>query len=97
MPDYCISDNSLEALKRANEANDYDAIHRWVIHELKRKHSSLSAIATSQQRSRQAISNGIKNGSPLWEGIVANELGLEPWQIWESRYDEFHLPKCSRD
>ena len=87
---------SLSGLKMAQQRHDYDAVHRWVLNELRFRQASLSSIAEQFSRSRQTVSNGIKNGSPVWERVVADILDLEPWEIWPARYDEFCLPKSQQ-
>lgn len=41
---------------------------------------------------RQAISKPYPNG----ERIIADAIGVEPWEIWPSRYDDRHFPKTRR-
>jgi len=50
---------------------------------------------------RVAVENGYKKSSPYdvlrkqWpamERIFADIIGVEPWEIWPSRYDEFNQP-----
>lgn len=40
-----------------------------------------------------AVSEALKRPWPAMERIIANVLGLEPWDIWPSRYDAKRQPK----
>jgi len=41
---------------------------------------------------RQTITKVLHRPSPKNERIVADVLGVEPWDIWPSRYDSNHQP-----
>lgn len=56
---------------------------------IRKKGSTLAALAKSNGISAQALSRAIlERSSARAETIIANFLGLRPMQIWPSRYDE---------
>jgi Ner family transcriptional regulator len=61
-----------------------------VIEELRQRGQSLANLA--QQHGYFHIDKVIRRRWPAAERLVADALGMEPWDIWPSRYHPDHTP-----
>lgn len=67
-----------------------------VVAALKKKGSSLAAIGRKHHLARQGLSVLWHRHWPKLQAIVAKEIGLEPWEIWPTRYATDGTPKTGR-
>lgn len=54
---------------------------------------TLRGLALAHGYSRSAVSEALNRPWPAVERIIADALGLEPWDIWPSRYNADGTPK----
>ena len=59
---------------------------------IRKKGVSLSELARRHRLSNSAIKMTLRRRSAPVQSIIAAHLGLPPWEIWPSRYDERHEP-----
>ena len=57
-----------------------------IIAALKKRGTSLSALARSQGYSSSTLQNALNSKWPKGERIIATALEVEPAEIWPSRY-----------
>jgi Ner family transcriptional regulator len=53
---------------------------------------TLEGLCAAHGLDRTAINRTLRVSWPRVEAIIAARLGLRPWQIWPSRYDESGNP-----
>jgi len=67
--------------------------HPWDIKAaLGKKGYSFVRIARENGYARTATNDVLRRPWPRMEGIIADILGVEPWDIWPSRYDDNNEP-----
>ena len=54
---------------------------------------TLRALSHHHGYSANAVSEALRRPWPAVERLIADTLGMEPWDIWPSRYDRSHQPK----
>lgn len=57
---------------------------------------TLRGLSLASGYSPNAVHEALNRPWPAVERIIADALGLEPWDIWPSRYDGDHHPKRGR-
>lgn len=57
---------------------------------------SLRRLSLAHGYAENAVSEALNRPWPAVERVVANALGLDPWEIWPSRYTTDHQPKRGR-
>ena len=65
---------------------DPDWHRKFIVAELQIKGTSISALARANNVCRSTIANALIAPYPKSERIIAEALGLEPAEIWPSRY-----------
>lgn len=53
---------------------------------------SLRQLALKNELSAASVAVALKKRWPRVESIIAEALGIKPWEIWPSRYDGSHKP-----
>lgn len=53
---------------------------------------TLRGLSLASGYSANAVHETLSRSWPAVERIIADALGLEPWDIWPSRYDRQHQP-----
>ncbi|WP_354624872.1 helix-turn-helix transcriptional regulator [Psychromonas sp. MME2] len=75
--------------------NTKQDMHRAdIIAGLKKRGTSLAALARAQGYSSSTLQNALNSKWPKGERIIANALGLEPAEIWPSRYNKPAFGGC---
>lgn len=64
--------------------------------DLKKRGWTLRKLSIAAGYSPNACNQCLRRSWPSVERVIARALGLEPWQIWPSRYDERHQPRYRR-
>lgn len=59
---------------------------------LGKKGYSLSRVARENGYRATSPSEALRRQWPAMESILAKIIGVDPWEIWPSRYDERHEP-----
>lgn len=54
---------------------------------------SLRGLALAHGYSRSAVSEALNRPWPAVERVIADALGLDPWDLWPSRYHADRSPK----
>lgn len=57
-----------------------------IIAQLHKKKSSLAALSRQAGLSSSTLANALSRSWPKGECLIADALGIEPWEIWPSRY-----------
>lgn len=57
-----------------------------IIAELKKKGTNMSALSQANGYSRNGLRNALYRKYPKAERIIARAIGVQPEQIWPSRY-----------
>ncbi|WP_435947075.1 helix-turn-helix domain-containing protein [Dryocola sp. BD586] len=57
-----------------------------IIAQLKKRNSSLAALSRESGLSSSTLANALSRPWPKGEFLIANALGMEPSEIWPSRY-----------
>lgn len=68
----------------------------FVVYRLREAGLTLSALAERHNYHPSAIGKALTKAWPAVEAIVAAALGVEPSEIWPSRYDRGGQPKQGR-
>ena len=70
--------------------------HDWNPWDIKaclgKKGYTLTRVALESGYSRSAPGEAFRRQWPAMERIIADVIGVEPWEIWPSRYDENKQP-----
>lgn len=61
-----------------------------IIASLRKKGTTLAALSRASGYSPSTLQNALERKWPRGEKIIAEALGLEPSEIWPTRYDEEH-------
>jgi Ner family transcriptional regulator len=59
---------------------------------LGKKGYTLTRVALENGFCRTSPSESFRKPWPKMERIIADVIGMEPWDIWPSRYDDNHKP-----
>ena len=59
---------------------------------LKKRGWSFRKLSLSHGYAAGSIKHALIQPWPRAERIIAHVIGVEPWDIWPSRYDEDHIP-----
>jgi Ner family transcriptional regulator len=71
--------------------------HPWDIKAaLAKKGYSFARIAKENNYARTSPNDVLRRPSTILENIVASIIGVNPWDIWPSRYDSKHQPLRNR-
>ncbi|WP_306548953.1 helix-turn-helix domain-containing protein [Desulfobulbus sp.] len=71
--------------------------HPWDIKAaLGKKGYSMTRVGLENGYHKVSPFDALRKSWPAMERIIANIIGVEPWVIWPSRYDEFHQPLRKR-
>lgn len=62
-----------------------------ILNELKKKGTTLSAVSRKAGLASTTLANALRRAWPKGEKLIAAELGLNPADIWPSRYVEKHI------
>lgn len=54
---------------------------------------SLASLCRKTNYSPTAFSKALTIQWPALERVIADALGMEPWEIWPSRYTKKHRPR----
>jgi Ner family transcriptional regulator len=57
-----------------------------IIAQLKKRNSSLAALSRESGLSSSTLANALSRPWPKGEFLIANALGIDPSEIWPSRY-----------
>jgi len=69
-----------------------NTVWKWIKHRLDLQGLSFNKLASTQNVDRTCFT-GLKNKPiPKYERIIADYLGVDPWDLWPDRYDEAHNP-----
>jgi Predicted transcriptional regulator len=68
----------------------------WLLYQFNLRGVSLAAVARSVGLHRSAIYNAFTKPYPRMEKLLADLLGLKPWDIFPDRYDSDGLPNRRR-
>ena len=67
--------------------------HPWDIKAaLGKRGYSLRKVALDNGYAITSANDALRKQWPNMERIIADIIGVEPWEIWPSRYDENNLP-----
>lgn len=67
--------------------------HPWDIKAaLGKKGYSLVRVARENGYAKTSPSEVLRKPWPAMEDLIANAIGVEPWEIWPSRYDKSNQP-----
>jgi len=69
-----------------------DTVWAWIKLRLALQNLTFSKLSQIYGVSRVNFSDVRKRHSPKYELIIANHIGIEPWNIWPERYDAEHKP-----
>ena len=58
---------------------------------------TLRKLSTQQGYSPNTVKVALEKPYPNMERIIANAIGIPPWEIWPSRYHSDHTPKSGRN
>lgn len=76
-----------------SDQNPKQDMHRAdIIAGLKKRGTSLSALARAQGYSSSTLQNALNSKWPKGERIIAEALDLDPAEIWPSRYNKHNKP-----
>ncbi|AEC17613.1 DNA-binding transcriptional regulator Nlp [Gallibacterium anatis UMN179] len=67
--------------KRARDMSNHE-----IRGELMKKGKSLSQLGIENGLAKTTVRNALDKPYPKGERIIADALGIEPWDIWPSRY-----------
>lgn len=71
--------------------------HPWDIKAaLGKKGYSMTRVGVENGYHKVSPFDALRKAWPAMERIIADIIGVEPWVIWPSRYDEFHQPLRKR-
>lgn len=71
--------------------------HPWDIKAaLGKKGYSMTRVGVENGYHKVSPFDALRKSWPAMERIIADIIGVEPWVIWPSRYDEFHQPLRKR-
>ncbi|GKV93215.1 DNA-binding protein [Pectobacterium carotovorum subsp. carotovorum] len=66
--------------------NKQDWHNADIIAGLRKKHTTLAALSRQAGLSSSTLANALTRPWPKGEQLIANALGVEPAEIWPSRY-----------
>lgn len=70
-----------------------DDWHPWDIKAaLGKKGYSLVRLARENGYAKTSPSEALRKPWPAMEELIANTIGVKPWDIWPSRYDQSNQP-----
>jgi lambda repressor-like predicted transcriptional regulator len=64
----------------------------WLKHSLGLRGLTFGIIARDHGKDKACFTRAKKHPLPKAERILANYIGLDPWDIWPERYDAAHNP-----
>lgn len=71
--------------------------HPWDIKAaLGKKGYSMTRVGLENGYHKVSPFDALRKPWPAMERIIADIIGVEPWEIWPSRYDEFNQPLRKR-
>ncbi len=77
---------------RSNETEKNMPSSDWhnadIVAGLKKAGTNMSALAKDHGLGRGTLRNALYRHCPKYEKIIANAMGLEPKDIWVSRYSQ---------
>ncbi|MDQ5987988.1 MAG: hypothetical protein CSYNP_03741 [Syntrophus sp. SKADARSKE-3] len=71
-----------------------DVTWEWIKHRLGLQGITFGDLGRMYGKHKGNFLRVKANVSPKYERIIADHVGLEPWDLWPDRYDENHQPKC---
>lgn len=67
--------------------------HNWDIRAaLGKKGYTLAKVARDNGYARTSPNEALRKPWPAMERIIADIIGVQPWEIWPTRYDDQHRP-----
>jgi Ner family transcriptional regulator len=76
----------------AMQKKSTDTPWKWIKHRLDLQGFNFNKLASIHKVDRSCFT-GVKNKPiPKYERIIADYLGVDPWELWPDRYDEAHNP-----
>lgn len=60
--------------------------------ELRKAGWSMRQLSFHHGRSEGVVRSALRTQYPRAERFIADALGVEPWDLWPSRYDDEHQP-----
>lgn len=76
--------------------NDPRKRRAWVIYQVSLTGRSLAQVAREHGVKKQTLYRAFDTPYPRMERVIAQELGLEPQQVFPERYDDRGLPNRGR-
>jgi Ner family transcriptional regulator len=67
-----------------------------IVAALRKKGWTLSRLSIHHGYIRTALGNCLRCSWPHGQRLIAEALGVKPWEIWPSRYDEYGQPSSGR-
>jgi Ner family transcriptional regulator len=64
----------------------------WIKYRLSLNGFTFGKLAILHNVKKQNFTNVKKAPSPKYERIIANHIGLQPWDLWPQRYDPANNP-----
>jgi len=64
----------------------------WLKHRLELRGLTFGKIARAHKVAKSCFTKAKTHMLPKAERILANYVGLEPWDLWPERYDAAHNP-----
>jgi len=68
----------------------------WIKHRLALLDLSFIKLARIHGVKKQNIAIVKHSPYPKYERVLANSLGIDPWELWPDRYDTTHKPNRKR-
>jgi lambda repressor-like predicted transcriptional regulator len=69
-----------------------DAIWKWIKHRLAVKGFTFSELARIHGVDKSCFTGVKRLTLPKYERIIADYIGVDPWDLWPDRYDAAHNP-----
>jgi Ner family transcriptional regulator len=67
-----------------------------IVAALRKKGWTLSRLSIHHGYIRTALGDSLRRPWPHGQRLIAEVLGVKPWEIWPSRYDEHGHPNSGR-
>lgn len=89
--------NPIASQKKAIKGIKGDWHRAYIIAALHSKGLSLAGLSREHGLAPRTLSNAFERHYPKAERIIANAIGMEPRQIWPSRYEGKNQPNTLED
>lgn len=80
-----LKDAGFDVSALSKEKTDWDK--NDIVYAIKKTGTNMSALSLAKGFSRNTLRNALYRSYPNAEKVIAEQIGVEPSEIWPSRYD----------